>query len=104
MAKTLEYVKHIGDYKDLYRNTNTGIAFINDGSTGLRHSCHSNIDASGSIRGMKERGFWGKKDRCIKCNGFIYNIDTLVIHDDLDRIASENCMCQACKARRLKNV
>ena len=102
--KTLELIAHVGDWKDVYRNVNTGIAFVQDGSTGIQHSCHANIDASGSIRGMKERGYWGKKDRCIKCNGFIYNIDTLVIHDDLDRIASDNCMCQACKERRLKNV
>ena len=101
--KSLELIAHVGDWKDVYRNVNTGIAFVHDGITGVRHSCHSNIDVSGSISGMKARGYWGKKDRCITCNGNTYNIDTLVIQNDLDRIASEACMCPACKERRLKN-
>ena len=100
MAKTLELIAHVGDYKDVYRNKTTGIAFIADGSTGLRHSCHANIDNSGSIRGMKERGYWNKKDRCVRSNGYIYNIDTFIVTDCLDSIVANYCMCQACIERK----
>ena len=100
MAKTLELIAHVGDYKDVYRNKTTGIAFIADGSTGLRHSCHANIYDSGSIRGMKARGYWNKKDRCVRSNGFIYNIDTYVVSGELDKIAAQYCLCDACRERK----
>lgn len=95
----------IGDakpYADLYRDDRTGIAWVVDGSTGIRHSCHSNIGISGSVRRMKNMGFWGKKDRIRRSNGFNYNIDTFVVIDELDRIAAEYCNCEACLERRAK--
>ena len=52
MAKKL--IKEIRSYVKLYRDTNNGIAWIEDGSTGLGISVHPNLDKSGSVTGMKK--------------------------------------------------
>ena len=91
MAKRL--IRQIGPYQHLYLDTKTGIAWVKNGSTGLGHSCHANIDASGSVVGMKNLGYWRKKDRIVQSHGFKYNIDTFVIDDNLDDIAAANCEC-----------
>ena len=52
MAKKL--IKEIRPYVKLYRDTNNGIAWIEDGSTGLGISVHPNLDKSGSVTGMKK--------------------------------------------------
>ena len=91
MSKTL--IKEIRPYVELYRDNETGIAWVEDGTTGNGHSCHPNIDTSGSVRGMKQRGYWGKNDRTVRCHGFIYNIDRLVVTDELDEIARQHCRC-----------
>lgn len=39
---------------------------------------YASIDATGSVRGMKKLGFWGKKDTCIRCGKYIYNVDRRV--------------------------
>lgn len=93
----------------LYRDDKNGIAWIEDGSSGCGFSVHSNIDSSGSVRGMKNLGYWQKKDRTIRSHGFIYNIDTLVYDWDkgsynreLEDMVANECMCQACVERRSK--
>lgn len=100
MAK--RYIREIKTYVGLYRDDKTGIAWVVDGSTGCGHSCHANIDSSGSVRGMKKLGYWRKKDRTVRSNGFIYNIDSYVVNDELDEIAARECRCQACLERRSK--
>lgn len=57
------------------------------------HSCHSNIDASGSVRGMRDRGYWGKRDRAVRSRGWIYNIDSLIVSGRLNEIAQAYCRC-----------
>lgn len=91
MAKVL--IKKLGEYQTLYRNPLTGIAWVENGSTGCAHSAHPNIDATGSVRGMKSRGYWGKEDRCVRSNGAIYNISICTVHDDLDQVAADHCHC-----------
>lgn len=91
MAK--EQIKEIRPYVILYRDPKTGIAWVENGSTGQGHSAHPNIDASGSVRGMKQLGYWNKEDRCVRSHGFIYNIDRLIVTDDLDEIARQHCKC-----------
>lgn len=44
----------------------------------MGHSCHANIDVTGSVRGMKNSDT-GQNDRTVKSHGFIYNIDTFVV-------------------------
>jgi len=91
MRKT--FVKEIAPYIELHKDQRTGIAWVENGSTGNAHSCHPNIDASGSVSGMKKLGYWRKTDRTIRCKGSIYNIDKCVIDDELDEIASKYCSC-----------
>ena len=98
MSKQL--IREIKPYTKLYRDDRTGIAWIEDGSTGCGHSAHANIDATGSVRGMKKLGYWRKEDRVIRSHGVAYNIDTLVISDMLDEIAAKECRCEACMKRR----
>ena len=77
------YIRNVGPCAELHRDKKNGIAWIEDGSTGLRHSCHSNIDGAGSVRGMKALGYWGKEDRTIRSHGFIYNIDTFAVDEKI---------------------
>lgn len=91
MAKIL--LKQVSEYVALYRDKRTGLAWVENGSTGMSHSAHSNIDVSGSVRGMRSRGYWGKDDRVVRCRGFHHNIDSVVIHDELDQLAADHCQC-----------
>lgn len=86
----------------LYRDTETGIAWIEDGRVGLGISIHPNIDESGCPEGMITRGYWGENDRLVKSHGWIYNTDRFVCNenDKLERIVANACMCEACMERR----
>lgn len=83
MAKKL--IKEIRPYVKLYRDTNNGIAWIEDGSTGLGISVHPNLDKSGSVTGMKKLGYWDKSDRIVLSHGWKYNIDRFVCDAPLMR-------------------
>lgn len=102
MAKVFIKIKDVGPCAELHRDPKTGIAWIKDGSTGLGNSCHANIDATGSVSGMKNLGYWGKDDRTVRSHGFIYNIDTFVVDEKnpYDMLAAEYCQCEACVERR----
>ncbi len=39
---------------------------------------HPSIHYTGSVRGMKKLGFWGKDDICVRCGQFIYNLSIFV--------------------------
>lgn len=86
-------LKQFDEYHHLYRDPVTGIAWVEDYSAGIAHSAHSNIDVTGSIRGMKRLGYWRKDDRIVRSHGFYYNIDSLVITDHYDQIAADHCQC-----------
>lgn len=86
-------LRKVGEYQTLCRDDRTGIAWVEDGSLGASHSCHASIDATGSVRGMKSRGYWKLKDRTVKSHGCIFNIDTFIASDDLDWLAAEYCQC-----------
>lgn len=86
-------LKTLGEYQHLYRDPVTGIAWVEDGSTGNGHTAHPNIDASGSVAGMRKRGYWGKEDRVVRSHGFLHNIDICAIHDKYDQVAADHCQC-----------
>jgi hypothetical protein len=88
-----QLVSVISEHVKLYRDAKTGIAWVENGHTGLGHSCHPNISASGSVRGMKSLGYWDKQDETVRSHGFIYNISRYVIDDELDEVAARNCRC-----------
>ncbi|KNZ68189.1 hypothetical protein Tfer_3271 [Thermincola ferriacetica] len=93
MAKQKQLIKKIKPHVNLYRDDRTGIAWVEDGSTGNKHSCHPNIDSTGSVAGMKKMGYWGRADRTVRCCGAIYNIDRCVVSDEFDEIARQHCKC-----------
>ncbi len=87
-------IKEYDPYHKLYLDTKTGIAWVEDTSCGIGHTAHSNIDRTGSIRGMKDRGWWDRKDRAVHSHGFIFNIDTCPLPaDEWDEIARCYCAC-----------
>jgi hypothetical protein len=97
-----QFIKEIEPSVRLYRDDRNGIAWIEDGRTGLGISVHPNIDISGSVAGMKNLGYWGKKDRTVRSHGWIYNIDSFVCNenDKLEMIVANECRCQGCIERR----
>lgn len=101
-----QFIRKIDEYINLYRDDKTGIAWIEDGRTGLEISVHGNIDSSGSVSGMKTLGYWGKKDRIVRSHGWIYNIDSFVCDkgNKLEMIVADECRCQGCLERRIQKV
>lgn len=99
-----KHIRKIAEYIDLYRDDTTGIAWIEDGTVGIGVSVHPNIDESGSVAGMKARGFWGMKDRIVRSHGWAYNIDKFVCDKSnrLELIVADECRCQACIERRME--
>lgn len=84
--------KHINLYKDM----KNGIAFITNGDTGDLHGAHPCIDKSGSVKGMKNIGYWKKDARSVRSNGLIYNISECLICNSLsvlDIICAAHCTC-----------
>ena len=104
MPKDKSYIRDVKPLAWLYRDRNTGVAMVKDHSTGLGHSAHPSIDASGSVSGMKARGHWGRRDRTARAFGFIFNLDRVAGNpdDELDAVALAVCCCVACAERRLK--
>ena len=98
-----QMIKEIEPSITLHRDDKSGISQIVNSKTGLSHSVHANIDVTGSVTGMKKLGYWKKDARTVRCNGFIYNIDTFVCDDELDKIVAEECRCVACLERRKEN-
>lgn len=39
---------------------------------------HPSIHSTGSVRGMKKLGYWGKYDRCVRCGQYIYNLSITI--------------------------
>ena len=101
-----EFIREIKPHISLYRDSNTGIAWIADGTTGLGVSVHANISSSGSVAGMRDRGYWGREDRVERSHGFAYNIDSFVCdpNNELELIVASECMCAGCQERRTKDV
>lgn len=44
-------------------------------------SLHPSIHYTGSVRGMKKLGYWGKHDKCVRCGQYIYNT-SMIIHNN----------------------
>ena len=49
-----QFIKRIEEHVKLCRDDQNGIAWIEDGRTGLEISIHANIHYSGSVTGMKK--------------------------------------------------
>lgn len=71
-----------------------GLVVIGDGGVGLGHSCHPCIDSTGSVAGMKDRGWCEKHDHVVDAFGFKWNVDKFSARSGLDWVAAELCYCQ----------
>lgn len=101
-----KFIRELVPGVKMYIDSNTGIVWAEDGRTGLGISAHPNINATGSVVGMKERGFWGKKDRTVRSHGWIYNIDRLSYDDNnpIEIAIAAECRCKGCIERQAPNV
>lgn len=99
MAKNT-LIRELEQYVELHRDPTTGIAWVENGKTGNGHSCHPNIDRSGSVRGMKKL-YWGQNAVTVRCKGFIYNTSRISVSDKYDQIAADECRCEICRTRRI---
>lgn len=88
-----QLINQVKPHIALYTDPDTGLAWVENGAAGIAHSAHPNIDATGSVAGMKDRGYWGRKVRTVASRGFIYNIDLLVVSDKYDELARAHCQC-----------
>jgi len=95
MSKT--FIKQLAEYVELHRDAKTGIAWINDGKTGCEESLHPSIDKSGSIKGMKKKGYWGKNDKIITCNNGHYNISKESQFSVYAKTLKKACKCSVCR-------
>lgn len=96
----LKEIRKINDTVALYRDDRTGLAFAKDSVRGCSWSVHPSIDASGSVRGMRKLGYWGKDDKVVRCHGAYINISHVIVDDECDEILAKECMCSECIRRR----
>lgn len=62
------------DYVELEKYSPAGEDFIFQ----AQKDRHPSIHHTGSVRGMKKLGFWRKKDRCVRCGQYIYNLSMTI--------------------------
>lgn len=65
----------------------TGLVWIEDGSAGVAHSAHPNVQANKQTRRM----YRGR----IECRGFLYSSDVFA-STELDKLAAKYCRCDSC--------
>lgn len=104
MLKTKQLIEVIQPNVEVYQNPMTGIAWVKDGRNGLSYSCHPNIHKTGSVKGMKARGYWDPDDEVVSSNGFKYNTSHFIVSDGLDSIAANYCECRQCLLRKVKRL
>ena len=92
-TETRQHLETIRPHVELYRDPRTGIAWIENGSTGTGHSCHPNISGLGSAAGMIRSGRWDKGDKFVRSHGFLYNVSHCITSGELDKIACKACRC-----------
>lgn len=85
-------VRVLQPHVELHRDRKTGIAWVEDGRSGCGHSCHPNIDVTGSVPGMKKR-FWGEDAVVVRSHGYHYCTSRFSASDYLDQVAAINCRC-----------
>ena len=98
-SKTL--LRTVRPHVTLHRCPRTGLAWVEDRTTGTATSAHPNISATGSVRGMKDRGYWQRDAATLRTRGFIYNVSvTAPESTDDDRLALAECRCPGVHAGR----
>jgi hypothetical protein len=93
-SRRKELLEVVRPHVKLFRDNVTGIAWIEDGTSGTGTSAHPHIHGSGSVAGMRKLGRWRKGDRTVKSHGWIYNIDQPIEPRSADdRLVQAACRC-----------
>lgn len=82
--------KRLGEYRHAKYDPLSGLVWIEDGTAGIAHSAHPNVEANKYSR--KDKRFVG----WIEVRGFLYSPERFV-STDLDRLAAEYCKCPTCR-------
>jgi hypothetical protein len=95
MACKMELVRELDEGGiRIKRCVTHGIAVVEDGSSAI--TAHPNIHGSGSVAGMRDRGWWDGTDVTVRCHGWIYNVSQIVGASEMDKLAQEECRCGGC--------
>lgn len=89
----MKHAKELAPGITLFCDDETGIAWIEDYTTGKAHAAHPKVKRPRTAEDMKRRGYWGTEDRGVPSQSFTYNIDRLTIHEPLDDVSRQHCRC-----------
>lgn len=81
----------LGNYQRAKFDPHTGLAWIEDGTAGVAHSAHPNVEANKYSR--RKYFDW------IECRGFLYSPD-IFRSTELDKLAARYCQCPSCQRSR----
>lgn len=105
LVRTIERHSQI----QLYRDTVSGIAWVEDELRGVRYPAHPSVQKEGgpfTVDDMKRKGYWRKDAKTVETDdGFVYNVDKLCLGDEYasvaiyTEVAVEACRCEACAER-----
>ena len=62
MGSPRELLRTISEHVALYCDPDTGLAYVDNGTTGQRFTPHDCIDTTGSVAGMVKAGRWHRDD------------------------------------------
>ena len=54
--------------------------------TDQEKAIHPSIHHTGSVRGMKKLGYWGKYNTCVRCGQYIYNLSITIETENFNRV------------------
>lgn len=83
--------KLLNEYQRPKYDPHTGLAWIEDGTAGVAHSAHPNVEANRYTR--------AKYPGWLECRGFLHSPEVFV-STELDRIAAAYCHCGPCDEAR----
>jgi hypothetical protein len=84
----------LSQYQRAKQDPSTGLVWIEDGTAGVAHSAHPNVEANRETRRLHPT--W------LECRGFLYSPDVFT-STELDKLAAAYCQCGPCKDSRKRS-
>lgn len=99
-----KFIKQLDGHINIFCDEKSGLATLEDEITGIGVSAHSCVSLSDKAGRRNVNRYWKKFDRIIEFDGYLYNIDKFILNpkNDMQVIAANLCMCDACIERRRK--
>lgn len=85
--------KKLNAYQHAKFDPATGLAWIEDGTAGVSHSAHPNVEANKYTRKDRRFSGWAQSG---PSRAFLYSPERF-ISTELDALAAAYCQCHACK-------